>query len=203
MAMPVDVQPGQAVRPPRVRFETRAVENGVAEGRVQFKDVDFVLVTPPGAYSEFEGIASEWIERQRREPYHEILVRAYEAFKAGKEPPMDGTPIEQCTLFTPAEIATIKTVGCRTVDDLAAWPDGNLGIFGMGAVRFKQKAQAWMRSAQNVGASAAEIDKLKGDLETERANSAELRDQLRGLAARLEALEGPRQKLSLKKGEAA
>jgi hypothetical protein len=190
-------------RPPVVRFETRAMEAGIENGMMKYNDVDIAVVRPIGSYSEVEAVASEWIERQRREPYHDILVRAYEAFKAGKEPPASGTALESCTLFTPAEVKTMKTVGVRAIEDMAEWPDGNLGMFGMGAVRLKQKAQNWLKSARDVGAAAGEIDKLRADLETRDQTIDGLQEQLRALAARLEALEGPRQKLALKKDSAA
>jgi hypothetical protein len=190
-------------RPPRVRFETRAMDDGIRDGVAQFKDVDIAIVTPLGSYAEVEAVASEWVARQHREPYHAELVRAYDAFKAGKEPPVSGMALESCTLFTPAEVKTMKTVGVRAVEDMAEWPDGNLGMFGMGAVRLKQKAQAWLKSAKDSGVAAAELDQLRADLETERQKNEGLQDQLSGVAARLAALEGPRQKLGLKKGEAA
>jgi hypothetical protein len=200
--MPEPYNPAQPVRPPRVAFEVRAREAGVVDGKMTYKDVDFVIVTPPGQYSAWEGEAQPWIDSQRREPYHDQLVRAYEAFKAGKEPPLDGTPIEMCTLFTPSQIKQMKLVGIRAVEDMAAWPDGQLQMLGMGAVRLKQTAQNWLKSAKDAGAAAGEIDKLKAELETQKADNDQLRDQLRALAARVEAVEGPRQKLGLK-GSAA
>ncbi len=204
MAMPEPYNPNQAVRPPRVSFEVRAVEAGIVDGKMTYKDVDFVTVTPPGAYSAWEGEAAKWIESQRREPYHDQLVRAYEAFKAGKEPPVEGTPIEMCTLFTPSQVKQMKLVGIRAVEDMAAWPDGQLQMLGHGAVRLKEQAKAWLKSATDAGAAAGEIEKLKADLATSNADRDQLRDQLKGLAARLESLEGARQTLSLKgKTEAA
>ena len=203
MAMPLEVQPGQPVRPPRVEFETRAVEAGVVDGKIQYKDVDFVRVTPHGQYSVVEAQAESWIAGKKNAPYYDQLVRAYEAFKAGKEPPVNGTPIEMCTLFSPAEVKMMKTVGARAVEDMAAWPDGNLDMFGMGAVRLKQKAQAWLKAARDNGAGAAEMDAMRATIENQNATIANLQDQLRALAVKLEEKEGPRQKLSLKKGEAA
>jgi hypothetical protein len=191
-------------RPPRVRFEVRAMEDGVRDGVAQFKDVDIAVVTPIGSYAEVEAVASEWIARQHREPYHAELVRAYEAFKAGKEPPVSGIALELCTMFTPAEVKTMKTVGVRAVEDMAEWPDGNLGMFGMGAVRLKQKAQAWLKSAKDSGVAAAELDQLRADLKTRDMTIEGLQEQLAALARRMEAVEGPRPKLGLgKKGEAA
>jgi hypothetical protein len=85
---------------------------------------------------------------------------------------------------------------------MAGWPDGNLGMFGMGAVRLKQKAQAWMSSAASSGVAAAQIDDLKSKLSTALDDNDQLRGQLKGMEARLAALEGPRPKLGLK-GNAA
>lgn len=202
MAMPVDIQPGQVARPPRVEFETRAIEAGVVEGVMTYRDVDFAIVTPPGTYSVWEGEAAGWIKQQEREPYHDILVRAYEAFKQGKEPPVEGTPIEMCTIFAPSEIKQMKKAGVRAVEDMAAWPDGNLGMFGMGAARLKQRAQSWMASARDVGGTAAKLDAQAATIET-------LQEQVKQLLAQqAEAKEtltrnGERQKLSLKKDNAA
>lgn len=204
MAMPEPYNPSQVVRPPRVEFETRAVEAGIVDGKMTYKDVDFAKVTPPGQYSTWEGVATTWIEGQRREPYHDILVRAYEAFKAGKEPPVNGTALEMCPIFTPAEIKVMKTAGARAIEDVAAWPDGQLQVFGMGASRLKARAQAWVQAARDTGASAAELDKLRAELGTAKDDNDQLRDQLRGALSRIEALEGARPKLTLKdKGEAA
>lgn len=209
MTMPIQYDPMQAqqaaIRPPRVEFETRAEEDRDATlkaGQVIYKDVIYVKVTPPGSFSVYEGIASEWIERQHMHPYHPQLVRALEAFKAGLEPPVNGTAVETCTTFTPAEIKQIK-VCCRTVEDLAAWPDGSLGMLGMGGVRLKQKAQAWIASAAGTGKLATELDALKAEKETQASTIAELQNQLRALQAKLESQEGPRERLSLKKGDAA
>lgn len=200
MAMPIEIQPGQVVRPPRVEFETRAEEDRdatIKAGRVMFKDVDYVKVTPPGAYSVWEGYAEDWLKSQEREPYHHLLLKAYEAFKQGKEPPLNGTAVENCTMFTPAEVKQIKLV-CRTVEELAEWPDGSLGMFGMGGTRLKQKAQSWMASANSTGTLAARLDALEAEKASEKATSAQLREQLAELQKKLEAQEGPRPTLKLK-----
>lgn len=205
MTMPVEYQPGQAVRPPRVEFETRGEEDREASlkaGHVVFRDVDFAIVTPPGAYSVWEGNAQDWLKSQQREPYYQTLVRAYEAFKQGKEPPLEGTPIEMCTLYAPSEVKQIKLV-TRTIEDMAAWPDGQLGMFGMHGVRYKQKAQHWLASANSVGAVAARVDALEAEKATQASENEQLRAQLAELQKKLEEKDGPRPKLGLNKGAAA
>lgn len=198
--------PVQRVSAPLVEFVTEAEEDRnatIAAGAPVFKDVIYALVTPHGSYSQFKGVASEWIERQSREPYYDTLKRMLAAYKEGQEPPLEGTAIENCPSFTPADVKQIRAGGVRTVEDLATYPDGAGERIGMGFVRLKQKAGAWLEAAQSTGAAAEKIAAQAVEIENLKATNSNLQDQLAGLAQRMAALEGPRQKLGLKRDDAA
>lgn len=186
-------------RPPYVRFEQRAVEDRnktLESGVFSYRDVDYVLVTPHGSRDVHEEKAEQWLEKQRvgskhgRVPWKhvEYYEHAYKAYKDGLETPENGTPIRGWALISNAQQAQILQSGIRTVEDLASAPEEGLQAIGMGARALKQKAAAWLASAET-GKGAAQITELERQLReevTKNEKQAELIDQL---AARLELLE--------------
>ncbi|WP_448206489.1 hypothetical protein [Azospirillum sp. sgz302134] len=152
-----------AERPPHVAFEVRAEEFVNAEGHRSFRDVDFAIVTPHGGNLIVERPALEWLQAKRDEgsPFYDAFKRAYDAWKEGQEPPVDGTPLAAATCFTPAEVKQAQAAGVRSIEDLAAFPDGQLGRLGMGGRKLKDKAAAWLASHNDTGRIAEELAALK------------------------------------------
>lgn len=162
----VDINPG--VIRPYVRFIMEAREDRTAtikEGRYVPKNVAVAYLRPPGnnnleiPHEVTQDKLSEW----SRDPCKDHIPRAYEAWSAGQEVPVEGTAIKLCPIFNPAEVQRILAADIRTVEDLASIDEGGLQRIGMGARAMKQKAAAYMESADQ-GKSAQKIADLEAKL---------------------------------------
>lgn len=183
-------------RPPFIEFEIRAVEDRAAtidKGHAVFRDVDFVKITPLGGNGTLvvERDAVEWLtyHRDNGSPLYKHFKESYDAWKAGQEMPETGTSIRNWPAITPAEIQQLIRGGCKTIEDLAQWPDGSLGKFGMGGVSLKQRAQKYLATAQNVGrvseqaaAVEAKNKELQTTVEAQALQLKELAEQVKALS---------------------
>ena len=184
-------------RPPFVMFETRALPDRAATekaGVMQYKNVNFALITPAGSKDVVEKIADEWflqIKKQAMEgnypaewvPYFELR---YAEWKKGNEMPDNGTPLKMWPVATPADIAVLHAAKIFTVEDLAALPESGFQAIGMGARVLREKAQAWLGSgdkgkhAEQITALQVQVRELTQALEREIQKRAELEIELKG-----------------------
>lgn len=158
----ISVQKGSR---PHIRFESRSAEDrakSIEAGHKVYKDVDWVIVTPPGNKDVVEDVAAEWLkkvtDRAQNGFYDPEWVDAFRKmfalYKEGKEMPEDGTPLRMCTtLFTPAEIENCLAVNIRTLEQLAGANEEALGRIGMGARAWKLRAEEAIRIGDGKGAS--------------------------------------------------
>lgn len=156
----MEVQKG--VRP-HVRFETRSAEDRAASieaGKKVYKDLDWVIITPPGGKDVVENHAEQWLANIRDRAqvgqydpeWVEAFSKMYGMYKEGKELPEDGTPLRMCTtLFTPAEIQNCLGANVRTLEMLASANEEALGRIGMGARALKTRAQESIKVGENAG----------------------------------------------------
>ncbi len=185
-------------RPPYVRFERRPVQNkprSDAEGRWVGEDKDFVLITPSytkdvivrevaGWFEKLEGdfrngrIPNTWVPHYRR---------AYEAWKNGQEPPLDGMPIRGWSVISPAQQEALVSLNIRTVEDLAQVTEDAMRRIGMGAVTMKNKAIAALKAAREQGPLVMENAELKAQLELATRNVETLTEQVAALKAMVES----------------
>lgn len=164
-------------RPAYVRFERRPIEDRgatMARGHYVAKDVDFAIVTPFGSADQLVQQADEWFARMKqmvteeRIPieYLESYERAYERFLKGEEAPLEGTPIKDWPVLSPAQRTNMIAIGIRTVEDLAMVNQEAMNRIGLGAQMLKDKAANWLAAANDVGKvserlSALEIDRAR------------------------------------------
>lgn len=171
---------------PHIRFETRTEEDrqqSIDAGHIVYKDVDWIIVTPHGARDSNEDRAESWIEKKAqasRQGNYDIellkqIRKAYEAFKEGKELPVEGTPLAMLPhLFTPAEIANCKTIHIFSLEALAVANEETIARLGMGGRELKQRAQAAEKHAANGSGAALEVSALKQE-------NADLKERMRDL----------------------
>ena len=165
-------------RPPYVMFEIRTVEDrdaSIREGRYIAKGVNYVIVTAAGAKDTVERIADEWIADINRKamsipprfnPQHaKHFANMYTAWKEGNELPEVGTPIKGWSVISPSEQENIISANIRTVEDLANISESGLERMGMGARNLKNKAIAWMASANDQGKVVSQLAALQQKVE--------------------------------------
>lgn len=158
--------------PAWVRFEVRPIEDRdatIKNGHYTTKDVTYALVTPP--YSKDCNIieAHEWLRqnddhvRNGRMPerVRDAYKAKFEAWSKGQEIPEDGVPIKSWTMISPSQQANLLAIGVRTVESLAKINDEGMKRYGMGALDLKNKAQAWLKTAKNIGPVVQENAALK------------------------------------------
>ncbi len=162
-------------RPPYVQWESRAVEDrtaSLANGHYTSKNVDFAVITRPGSRDTIEKEALPWLAELRLkaqkkeipENWYPAFVESHKFWKDGEELPLTGTPIKGWPVLSPAAQKDLVQMGIRTVEDLAAFSDSELGLIGTGAASYKQKAQAWLAAASGPGKVAEQLSSLQTQL---------------------------------------
>lgn len=171
---------------PHIRFETRTQEDrnlSIEAGRIVYKDVDWIIVTPHGARDSNEDFAEAWIEKKanaaRQGTFDQELLtqirKAYAAYKEGKELPVDGTPLAMLPhLFTPAEIANCKALNILSLEVLAQANEETIARIGMGGREMKNRAVEAVRLAGTGTGEALKVTALQQE-------NADLKDRMRDL----------------------
>lgn len=179
-------------RPPFVTFKTVPVENrnkSISAGHLVYDNVDMAYVTQAGSKDTAVKIAPEWIEQLKRRAFESNgpegdwnkkeygrVSELYKLWKSGQELPEDGFPLRMCMWMTPGEIETCIAANVRTLEALAGASEQALAAIGMGARALKDKAQLALQATQDRGKSAGEIESL-------RAENADLKTRLEALEA--------------------
>ena len=137
------------------QFFTEAVKlewRSQQEGRPIFEDREFVRILIPG---DRRSMAVEPVRDEHRQRW----PKEYEAFKAGLEAPLEGTPLGEwpVSLMTPARVHELAYFNIRTVEQLSAVNDAQLQNLGMGARELRERARTWLEVARS---GAAPLERL-------------------------------------------
>jgi hypothetical protein len=176
---------------PFIMFERRPVEDreaSITAGRYVAKDVDFVLITPHGSKDQIERVVSEWfeyLESQVREGRFDATWlkgyrRAFDDWREGKEVPLEGTPVINWPIVSPAQVKMLQDLHILTVEVLAGSNEEVIRRLGMGGRSLVQKAKDFLAASNGPGKVAEELNALKARLE---AQDAQLKDLAEANAA--------------------
>jgi hypothetical protein len=149
----------QKERPPYVTFEQRPIQNvdkSAEEGIPVYEDVDYVIITPIGGKDTVEMRVNRWLEQSEKQvadqrmpaewlPHYKAM---YAAWKEGQEMPVTGLSVKMWPIATPADVKNLISANILTVEDLAQANEASLMRLGMGARALKQKAEAYLKSAE-------------------------------------------------------
>jgi len=172
--------------PPYLDFKTIAKElrnETIEAGHIVYEDVAMVYITTSGDNkSLFENYVPNWLSHLKArlhdqmisEPYYDFCVASYEAWKNKQAAPVLGTPIEQWPQVSPSQVKAILNANVRTIEDLAKCNEEGLTEIGMGARALKNKAQAYIQSAQDHGKVSEKMNSLETKLETAEAINKEM-----------------------------
>ena len=176
-----------------VEFELRPEEDReetIAQGMPVFKDVEFAMITMPGGGLVVdkpinEALLNEWKHGDnRRKPPSPFAHRAYEAWKEGREAPVNGTDLKNWPGVTPAQLKTCQNATVRTIEDLAAANADTIRKLGMGGVAMMEKAKAYLASAnqnktsEEVSALMVKLDALSDTVKRKDEQISDLLERL-------------------------
>lgn len=138
-------------------------------GRPIFTDLPFIRITIPGDTNNI-------IERKLTEQDKHKYPKAWADYQRGEAQGFTGTPLEQWTQITRAQVKESKYFECHTVEQLAGLTDSHCQKMGMGFRDLREKAKAYLGVAETTAAATAQA------LENERLRQemAELRAMLEG-----------------------
>ena len=183
-----------------VEFELRAEEdrNGTVQaGHPVFRDIEVAVITMPGGNLVVDKIVddallTEWrFGIPNRKPPSPFAMTAYDAWKEGREAPVNGLDLKNWPGVTPGQLKMCQASNIRTVEDLAAANADSLRRMGMGAVALKDKAASYLESAVTNKNSEA-VSALRVELEAMR-DAIEKKDaQIEKLMVQLSADEAPK-----------
>lgn len=152
-------------------------EASLKEGRVIYRDVEYVKVMIPGDKNtvvcrpvchNFQGMTPPDTQRWPNQ---------YQAFKNQQVQVNEGTPLEHWAPISRSQAMSLKAVNIHTVEHLAGVSDANLHNLGMGARDLREKAIAFLEQAKN-GAGLLQLQE----------ENASLRTQLEAMQNQLNAL---------------
>jgi hypothetical protein len=128
------------------RFKTEAVHlpfRSRTAGRPIYEDREFVEILIPG---DRRSMAVEPVTDEHKTRWPD----AYAAFRAGRETPLEGTPLADWpnSALTRSKVEELAYFNIRTVEHLAAVNDAQLGNIGMGARELRQAARAFLEVAR-------------------------------------------------------
>lgn len=168
-----------------VQFFMDAVRNNEKSdeaGRPIYEDKEFIKKMIPGdATSNVVRPVSKYDKVE--------FSREYEAFKAGLEAPIEGTPLTTIPFISKAQAMEMAGVGIKTAEQLRDISDVNgqkfMGFFGL-----RSKVIAYLDSAEK----AAPVQKMQAELEKRDNDIAVLKQQLAEQADQIKEISRARAK---------
>lgn len=163
-----------------VRFKLEAVPDEAQSriaGRPIYKDLEFIEITFPGQP------AMVFAAEEKHKRYY---PEEYKAFKAGQEAPVKGLPIEQWAMPTKAIIENLKSLGFRTVEQLAEAKDDVIHKMRSLSIWVKH-AQDYMESCR---ADSTTVMGLKAELQHLKNTCQSQQEMITQLLQRIDANEG-------------
>ena len=150
------------------------VATAAAGGRPVYVETEFIKIIVPGD-------KHNTVDRPVREKDKRLHRNRYEAFKAGQQSVVDGTPLREWTGCTRSEAEMLAYYKVLSVDHLAELSDG--AISEIGPIRhLVEKAKRHIEAAKN----AAPAEKLAAELKAKDAEMESLRRQMKELTERVE-----------------
>ena len=165
------------------RFKTEAVHlpfRSKEAGRPIYEDREFVEILIPG---DRRSMAVEPVSDEHKARW----PKEYEAFRAGKEAPLEGTPLADWpnSSLTRARVEELAHFNIRTVEHLAQVNDTQLGNLGMGARALREAARKFLEVSR---AGTGPLERLVSENLDLKDDNARLAAELAEAQARLATL---------------
>ena len=144
----------------------------VEAGRPVHDDIDLCTIRVPGQRDSVVHKVDHSLKQR--------FPRQWAAYQANADQAGSGTILSELPWLTPAQVADLRAVNVRTVEQLADMPDSNAHVM-MGFHGLKQRAQAYLDAAKG----AAPMLKLQAELESRDAQIAQLQATVAELAQKV------------------
>lgn len=150
-------------------------------GKPRYEDRDFVKIIIPG---DRRSMVVEPVNEDHKARW----PKEYEAFKAGKELPLEGTPLANWpnSAITRSRVEELAYFNIRTVEQMADVTDAHLQNLGMGAYELRAVARKFLETART---GTAPLERLVNENITLRDENARLTRELTEARARADILE--------------
>ena len=113
------------------------------------------------------------------DPVWVALKPSYEAWLAGQETPVDGTPLEAWPALTKKQVTAFREQKYRTIEDVAAMAEHNLGQVKMPDVRkIRDMARAWIKNREGSAQVEAMFAEQNEKMAAQNDEMAEMKAQL-------------------------
>ena len=158
-------------------------------GHNVYKDVEFVTIRIPGDKTTS-------VHRPVRPSDKQRFPFQYQQFKTKAGEVVVGTPLTLWPFINPARVKELEYFNVRTVEQLAAMPDGNAGQM-MGIQALKQQAKDYVAHSKEQAPLIAVQKELAGrdaTIETLKAQLASQGAQLDQILANMAKAEAPSKK---------
>lgn len=127
------------------------------EGYPVFNDTLYIKIMVPNAI--------DGVDRPANENDIKRFPKSYEAYQTGKEPAESGMPVEEWPQITTSEVAMLRALNIKSVEQLAEVPDSGIHRLGPGGHGLKTKAQKYLSSQSEIGTLQSRIKELERKLE--------------------------------------
>tara|TARA_R110000824_G_scaffold87622_1_gene215964 strand:- start:6036 stop:6662 length:627 start_codon:yes stop_codon:yes gene_type:complete len=180
-----------------IDFELRAEEDRAASiesGHPVFRDVEMAIMTMPGGNLVLDKFVNDDLLKEwkfgipGRKPPSPFAISAYDAWKEGRDLPVNGIDLKNWPGVTPAQLKMCQGISVRTVENLAECNADTLRKLGMGGVALKDKAAAYLLSA-GTNKSSEEVAALKVEMASLRDTINKQNDQIEKMLSRSETSE--------------
>lgn len=119
-----------------------------------------------------------------RDDHRNRWPEQYAAFRRGEDMVTDGTPLEQWSVLSRAQVLEMKAIGLHSVEQCAAINDLALQQIGIGGRRIRELAQAYLDDADAQAITSAALARAEkaeirmADLENQNAEMRKLVDSM-------------------------
>lgn len=169
-----------------VTFMNEAVYDAAASeraGRPIYRNEEHYEISFPGnQLNIFHGRVTD-VERN-------LYAREYEAFRKGEDVAINGTPIEELTVLSKAQVKELKYFNVNTVEDGAALTENAVQQMGMGARKLRELCQRYLEQAKDQAPLVELVavkDQLEEKVKLQDAQLAEMNRIITGMQEQLNA----------------
>ena len=110
--------------------------------------------------------------------YYDHCINQYEFWKEKGDVPLNGFPVVEWNMVSPAQQRTLVDAGINTGELVAEMTEDAMETVGFGSRELKKKAQAWMTANTDTAPQAAYIMRLEEAVETMQSSYEKKIDEL-------------------------